>query len=111
MSLQSGTRLGVYELVGSLGAGGESSDIYVTALQGVSDPRPFVKTPAYEGGARFSPDGKWLVYVSDESGRAQVYIRPFPGLDQNGRFRPAVVRSPSGIRTGGNSSIATARNW
>lgn len=31
-----------------------------------------------EFGATLSPDGKWLAYVSDESGRAEVYVRPFP---------------------------------
>jgi dipeptidyl aminopeptidase/acylaminoacyl peptidase len=30
-----------------------------------------------EGGARFSPDGRWIAYTSDESGQAEVYIRPF----------------------------------
>src|SRR5262249_46040041 len=29
--------------------------------------------------ARFSPDGRWLVYVSNESGRDEIYVQPFPG--------------------------------
>lgn len=32
-----------------------------------------------ESGAMFSPDGKWIAYESDESGRAEVYVRAFPG--------------------------------
>ena len=32
-----------------------------------------------QGDARFSPDGKWLAYTSNESGIAEVYVRPFPG--------------------------------
>jgi serine/threonine-protein kinase len=32
-------------------------------------------------GARFSPDGKWLAYSSDETGRSEVYVRPYPSLD------------------------------
>ena len=36
-------------------------------------------TPFDERSPRFSPDGKWLAYVSDESGRDDVYVQPFPG--------------------------------
>ncbi len=38
---------------------------------------PFVTTPANEFGAAISPDGRWVAYVSNESGREQVYVRPF----------------------------------
>jgi len=41
--------------------------------------RSFLSTPANEGGARLSPDGRWLAYVSDESGRPEIYVQPFPG--------------------------------
>jgi serine/threonine-protein kinase len=44
-----------------------------------SAPQPFVRTQADERSPRFSPDGKWLAYVSDESGRDDVYVQPFPG--------------------------------
>ena len=44
-----------------------------------NDPVPFLLTPFDERAARFSPDGKWLAYVSDESGRDDVYVQPFPG--------------------------------
>jgi Tol biopolymer transport system component len=52
--------------------------------------------------ARFSPDGKWLAYVSDESGRPEVYVQPYPALDQrvpvstDGGAEP--VWSPDGRR-------------
>ncbi len=38
----------------------------------------FLATPSFENMAMFSPDGKWLAYVSHESGRAEVYVRPYP---------------------------------
>jgi eukaryotic-like serine/threonine-protein kinase len=41
--------------------------------------RPFLQTSFNEGGPVFSPDGRWLAYVSDESGRSEIYVRPFPG--------------------------------
>jgi serine/threonine-protein kinase len=42
-------------------------------------PQPFVNTPFSENGAAFSPDGRWLAYFSNESGKPEVYVRPYPG--------------------------------
>jgi Tol biopolymer transport system component len=38
----------------------------------------FLQTPASEGQGRLSPDGKWMVYTSNETGRNEVYVQPFP---------------------------------
>jgi Tol biopolymer transport system component len=54
-------------------------DLWVFPLQGERKPQLFLKTSFNERGARLSPDGRWLAYVSDESGRYEVYVRPFPG--------------------------------
>jgi serine/threonine-protein kinase len=40
---------------------------------------PFLRTPFDEGVPQFSPDGRWLAYISDESGRFEVYVQPYPG--------------------------------
>jgi serine/threonine-protein kinase len=42
-------------------------------------PELFLRTPANERYPAVSPDGRWIAYVSDESGRYEVYVRPFPG--------------------------------
>jgi serine/threonine-protein kinase len=42
-------------------------------------PTVFLNSPAVERMPMFSPDGRWLAYNSDESGRQEVYVRPFPG--------------------------------
>jgi serine/threonine protein kinase/Tol biopolymer transport system component len=42
-------------------------------------PRPFLNTPFGEYSPAFSPDGRWLAYMSNESGTYEVYVRPFPG--------------------------------
>lgn len=39
----------------------------------------FLQTPFGEGAPVFSPDGRWLVYESDESGRPEIYVQPYPG--------------------------------
>lgn len=54
-------------------------DIYTVPLRGDGGVRPLLNTAAYEGGPRLSPDGRWLTYVSNESGQNEVYLRPFPG--------------------------------
>ena len=54
-------------------------DIWMLPMQGERKPWVFLRTPALEGGAVFSPDGHWLAYISDESGSRQVYVQPFPG--------------------------------
>jgi serine/threonine-protein kinase len=41
-------------------------------------PEPFLRTPADESAARFSPDGRWIAYRSNESGGDEIYVRPFP---------------------------------
>jgi Tol biopolymer transport system component len=63
-----------------------SWDIMVLSVEGdvksgwkVGEPRPFVSGPFIEQDAAFSPDGHWLAYASNESGRLEVYVRPFPG--------------------------------
>lgn len=41
-------------------------------------PVPFLRTPFTESEGKISPDGHWIAYTSDESGRYEVYVRPFP---------------------------------
>ncbi len=52
-------------------------DIWVLPRGG--DASPFVATAFNEGSPLFSPDGRWLAYVSDESGRDEIYVQPYPG--------------------------------
>ena len=59
-----------------------TADGYALSLRGEPAPHPVMKTPAYEGGSMFSPDGNWLAYASDESGRLEVYVRPIAGPDR-----------------------------
>ena len=44
-----------------------------------STPQPFLQTPFSEGWMEFSPNGHWVAYTADESGRWEVYVQPFPG--------------------------------
>ena len=53
-------------------------DVWVVGL-GDRKARPFIRTPFSECAPRFSPDGHWLAYISNESGRYEVYVQPYPG--------------------------------
>jgi Tol biopolymer transport system component len=53
-------------------------DMWTVPVDG-GQPFPFVATQFSETDGQFSSDGKWMAYVSDESGAPDVYIRPFPG--------------------------------
>jgi len=53
-------------------------DLWVLPLVGERTPRRFTQTPFIEGSGAFSPDNHWLAYHSDESGRNEVYVQPFP---------------------------------
>jgi serine/threonine-protein kinase len=55
-----------------------SRDIWMFRLKD-RKAEPFLQTPFTEGAQSFSPDGRWLAYVSDESGRPEVYVQPYPG--------------------------------
>jgi eukaryotic-like serine/threonine-protein kinase len=59
-----------------------SVDLYLVSISGAFPPRPLVATRAYEGGARFSPDGRFLLYGSNESGQLEIFVRPYPALDR-----------------------------
>ena len=54
-------------------------DIWLIPLTGDRDPRVLIGSEFNEARAQFSPDGKWIAYGSNESGRREIYVQPFPG--------------------------------
>jgi serine/threonine-protein kinase len=54
-------------------------DIWTLSLDASRTARPWLETPASEWAGRLSPDGRFIAYNSDESGRTEVYVRGFPG--------------------------------
>jgi eukaryotic-like serine/threonine-protein kinase len=69
-------------------------DVWALPLSGERRPSPIAQTPFNESDAHLSPDGRWIAYVSDESGRDEVFVRPFPSAEGkwmvsgNGGTRP-----------------------
>ena len=56
-----------------------SADVWALPAAGDRKPRVVVNTPFAERHPRLSPDGRWLAYTSDEAGRQEVFVQPFPG--------------------------------
>jgi eukaryotic-like serine/threonine-protein kinase len=50
--------------------------------KGSWEQHPFLQTTSNERVAKFSPDGRYIAYLSDESGRDEAYVRPFPAGDR-----------------------------
>jgi Tol biopolymer transport system component len=55
-----------------------SHDLYFVPA-GTREVQPFLATPSEERRPAFSPNGAYVAYTSSESGRAEIYVRPFPG--------------------------------
>ena len=54
-------------------------DLWGLPLAGDPKPWSFLNSTFSERTGAFSPDGHWVAYQSDESGRVEIYVRPFPG--------------------------------
>jgi len=53
-------------------------DIWILTIPADQKPRPFIQTPFDEYGGTVSPDSRWMAYVSNDSGRDEVYVQSFP---------------------------------
>ena len=78
-----------------------SVDSGVLDLEGDGETRPFRKSPFFDVRARFSPDGRWVAYQSNESGRGEVYVQPFEGLGRKWQISTAGGREPEWNPRGG----------
>jgi eukaryotic-like serine/threonine-protein kinase len=59
-----------------------AGDIFLMSIRGRFPPKPLLVTSAYEGGAELSPDRRWILYQSNESGQPEIYVRRYPALDR-----------------------------
>ncbi len=63
----------------------QNGDIWILPLDGDRTPKPFLSSAANEATPRFSPDGRWLAYSSNESGNDEIYVVPYPRRE--GKFQ------------------------
>ena len=78
---------------------GTPGDLWLMPIDPPGEARPFLETKAGEWGPQISPDGRYVAYTSDESGTAEVYLKPFPKGE--GRWQVSV--------NGGNQSVWSRR--
>jgi Tol biopolymer transport system component len=63
-------------------------------MEGDSKPKLFLKSPYSLSFPDFSPDGRWIAYVSEESGTLEVYVQPYPGPGEKIRISTAGGYAP-----------------
>jgi Tol biopolymer transport system component/predicted Ser/Thr protein kinase len=76
---------------------GQSIDLFVLPLRPPGEPVPFLTTPAMETAGKLSPNGRYLAYMSTESGRMQVYVRE---VAADGRPGPGKWQISDGVGFG-----------
>jgi serine/threonine protein kinase len=97
----SGKFLAYYELRSQTNA-----DLMILPMEGdetagwtPGTPTVFLSTRAGESSPMFSPDGRWLAYMSNESGRVEIYVRPFPGPGGQWQISNTRADDPTWSRT------------
>ncbi len=55
------------------------SDLWLLPLEGKREPKPLLATPFQEPTGAFSPDGRWIAFQTNESGKAEIYVQDYPG--------------------------------
>ncbi len=63
-----------------------SMDLYALSVEGEPRSTALLEMDYHEGYSAISPDGRWIAYLSDETGTYEVYVRPFPNVD-DGRWQ------------------------
>jgi len=59
-----------------------TTDLQVLSMEGERTSQPLFQSQFNEFRARISPDGHWIAYESNESGRQEIYVRPFPNVEE-----------------------------
>jgi len=86
-------------------------DVWLLPLEGDQKPVPYVRSPFNELNGAISPDGRWMAYLSDESGRYELYVESFP--TPGNRYPISVATGPAGIwwSPNGREMIVIGADW
>jgi len=74
---------------GALAGGTQDDDIAILSLEEQNSLTTILQTQFSEANPEVSPDGRWIAYSSDESGQVEIYVRPFPNVE-DGRWQVSV---------------------
>jgi Tol biopolymer transport system component len=75
-------------------------DVWALPFEGPRTPVPIARTPFSELDGRFSPNGRWVAFASNETGRFEVYVQPFPGPGTKAQISIGGGQSPRWRRDG-----------
>jgi serine/threonine-protein kinase len=99
------------ERLATVKSNGQNTDIWMASLDDSKVTlQPFTRTPHSEGWPEFSPDGRWLAYASDDSGRVEVYVQPYPGPGPRTQVSVNGGTSPAWNPAGRELFFVTARD-
>jgi hypothetical protein len=79
---------------------GSLDDLWIVPAAGGGDARPYVQSPFNERHGVVAPDGNWLAYASDESGRFEIYVDSFPTPGRRARVTSGGGTDPRWDRSG-----------
>ncbi|MDO8680508.1 MAG: protein kinase [Acidobacteriota bacterium] len=79
---------------------GTGRDLWIVQLEGQRVPKPLLQTSFNESTPAMSPDGRWLAYVSNDTGRSEVYLQPYPGPGGKSRMSADGGSLPAWARDG-----------
>ena len=82
------------------------TDIWMLPLSGDRKPVAFLRTPFDEVDGQISPDGKWMAFTSDESGKNEIYVTSFP---TPGRKVP--ISTDGGVGRTGAATVRSCSSW
>ncbi|HLE31006.1 MAG TPA: protein kinase [Bacteroidota bacterium] len=69
-------------------------DIWLYDAKAETKTRPFLQTPATETAPKISPDDRWIAYTSEESGKPEIYVQPFPSGEGKWRLSNGGGQNP-----------------
>src|SRR6185503_17798389 len=73
---------------------GDNSQIWVLPMDGQRTPKLFLESRFFLSYPEFSPDGRWIAYISPESGRSELYVQPYPGPGEKIRISTEGASEP-----------------
>jgi eukaryotic-like serine/threonine-protein kinase len=95
------TRNGQYLIMDSESFGKSPRGIWAAPMSGAGTPFPVVTGPFEHRGGRVSPDGKWIAYAGEETGRREVYVQEFPPKGAKSQISTAGGEQPKWRADGG----------
>jgi eukaryotic-like serine/threonine-protein kinase len=84
-------------------------DVWLLPADGQGEPRPYARSPFREMQGTVSPDGRWMAYASDESGRFEIYVDSFPVPGTRGRLTGGGGADPRWKADGGELYVRRGR--